>query len=129
MDKKDLKIGDEVYTPGRYHGGRRMGKIIGETSKYWKIQFGDTSPTLFAKDTLRKRGGSTWNNTCASTLTDDLKKEIITERKIMIINNKIRDFQQRVIIVNSVEVGEKILEMLDKVTQSYPNQKVVKKDE
>ena len=84
MEKSELKIGSEVYVNAKYNyrdDSCTIGKIIGETPRYWKIKFGESEPSLFLKNNLRQKGGDIWNSVFASPLTEEKRNKFYLLKK------------------------------------------------
>ena len=117
MNKSELKIGDEVYINHRFSSKDcSIGKIVGETLKYWKIKFGNTNHSLFAKDNLRQRGGDIWHSITAYPLKKEKKKQILSYKKKKHIEKQIYEFfRNSMYNFETIEQGEKILRLIDEI--------------
>lgn len=118
MASENLKIGDEVYYNEKWSSNCRIGKIIGETPKYWRIQFGDNnSPDLFDKECLYMRGSDSWNFRKAYSLTNEKKKEIILTTNKTIVERRINNFLKVGVNLKNIDNGKKILGLADKIKE------------
>ncbi len=125
MENKDLNIGDEVYHTERWSNVCKIGIIIGETAKYWRIQFGKTKPNLFKKDDLYMRGQDGWHNVKAYPLTQEKKERIKHEEKKTFLERRINNFLRVGMSLKSIENGEKILELSYKIKDIIKNDAIL----
>jgi len=123
VNKSELRIGDEVYYNHRFSSKDcSIGKIVGETHKYWKIKFENSEPDLFSKDNLYKRGGGTWDLTIAYPLTKEKKEQILFYRKKKCIEKQIYEFfRNSMYDFKTIEQGEKILGLIDEIKNVLSN--------
>ena len=123
INKPELKIGDEVYINHRFSSKDcSIGKIVGQTPKYWKIKFGNSEPDFFSKDNLSKRGGGTWDFTIAYPLTKEKKEQILSYKKKKYIEKQIYEFfRNSMYNFETIEQGEKILDLIDEIKKVLSN--------
>jgi len=116
MTEENLKIGSEVYQNIRFSNDSEIGKIVGETPQYWKIQFGN-SVDLYSKQGLFLRGADKWSVRHCSLLTEEKKNKILEYRELQTINSKINNFFRNGIIIKNINNGKKILELIENIKE------------
>lgn len=82
MEEKELKVGAKVLVYGSSLIREHIDTIDGETKTCWKV-----GNTLYNKDTLAERGGSTWNRTLIRIPSDEDLARIIKANRVAKIYN------------------------------------------